>query len=56
MKSLHFLDLSLCFYVKLEVANKYYDPPEKCKDGKNKGISIRPAGSFPRRHSFYPLG
>ena len=55
MNSLHFLDASLCFYAKLEVANKYYDPAEKRKDGKNKGISIGPAGSLPGGYPLYAL-
>jgi hypothetical protein len=56
MNSLFFLDASLYFYAKLEIAKKYYDPTEKYADGKSEGISIRSTGSFPRRNSFYPLG
>ena len=56
MKFLYSLDASLCFYVKLEIATKYYDPVRKRKDGKNKSISIRPAGSLPGGHPFILSG
>jgi len=46
MISLFFLDASLWIYAKLKVAKKYYDPEEKWENGKNKGIFIRPTGSF----------
>jgi len=35
MKFLYFLDPSLCFRVKLDIAKKYYEPAEKPKDGKS---------------------